>query len=151
MYPNEYYDLLRQQPPAAGQPFIFRVPGENWVRLLTVRYTLTTSAAVANRFTTVDYLDGDQSIIARIMSPNALAASLQRATTHMYDSGGFTLSGGGVELAPLHDIWLPPGYSVRVTAANIDVGDQISNVFLYTAKASTGGPTLTPNARPQSE
>lgn len=145
-----YWELLEQRNPAAGSAFIFQIPGETWVRLSVVRFTLTTSAAVANRYASVDIRDGDQSVIARFMSPNALAASLTRGYTFIPEFGGFTSSAGNEEIGPLTDAWLFPGSSVRITAANLDAADQISGAFLYTYRAPSGKMPTAEGARPWS-
>jgi hypothetical protein len=145
-----YWELIERPNPTVGTAFTFQIPGEAWTRLSIVRFTLTTSAAVANRFASVDIRDADQSVIARFMSPNALAASLVRGYTHFPEVGAFSSSAGNEEVGPLSGAWLFPGASIRITAANIDALDQISGVFLYTYRAPSGKLPKAEGARPWS-
>lgn len=148
---DDFYELARPVSPAAGAPFLFRVPGESWFRITAVRFTLTTSAVVANRFATVDYLDGDQGAFLRSMSGTALAASLTRTFNFAPEYATPTVSVGGDEMAPLSTQWLPPGYRIRITAINLDAADQVGGVSLYMCRAMTGKVGEPEYARPWSE
>lgn len=145
---DEYYEVIRGRTPAAGVAFTQLVPGESWFRILAVRFTLTNSAVAANRFATLDLLDGDQAVIARSMSPNALTATLVRSYTFIPEASTFTLSAGGEELGPTSCAWLQPGIRIRITVANIDAGDQINAVSFYVGRSMTGEVAAAQNARP---
>lgn len=136
--PNSWYDHIRVPTPTAGQPALFRVPGETWFRVDFIRFTLTTSAAVANRFAVVDILDGDNVINFRTVSSAALAASLARGYTAFPEAGANVTSAGGDETLPITGTVIPPGFTLRMTAIALDVTDQFSGIFLYVCRLPSG-------------
>jgi hypothetical protein len=147
---EDWYQLIPLADPAAGAAATYRIPGETWECIHTARFTYVASVAVANRFLTVDLLDGDSAPFARIMSPTALTAGLTRSITYAHGLGDFTVSAGGEETAPLPKLVLPPGFTVQLTAVSIDAGDQISDVSIYVTRAPSGEWADSPGSRPWS-
>jgi hypothetical protein len=145
---GEWYELINLSTPVAGAALTYRIPGETWVIVTIARFTIVASAAVANRYPTVDFLSGDQTAFTRMMSPNALTAGLTRNETFSSDLGGFVTSAGGEEMGQLPEMVLPPGFRVRITAANLDVADQISAASLYVCRLPSGKWVESPGASP---
>lgn len=128
--PAKWVEIARLAQPAAGANGTRRIPGETYERLDAVRFLLTASAVAGNRFVSVDYLDGDSTVIARVQSTTAVTAGTAVAFTFGVGLTLATSGGTGEQLLPLLDIVLPPGCRFRVTIGNIDVGDQITNILL---------------------
>ena len=145
---GEWHESIRTRQPAPGAAVVFSVPGETYMRIDMVRVTLVASAAVANRYVAVDYLDGDLTIAGRIASPNALTAGLTRGFTAAFGAGASALSAGGEELLPLADVMLPPGFKLRITAIGLDVGDQFSAATLHTRRYPSTAWEMSQGARP---
>lgn len=120
--------------PAAGVAFTRRIPGETFEKLEMVRCTLVASVAVANRFVSLDYLNGDNVIVGRVSSATAVTAGLTTAFTFAKDMSLALATGTSEQLLPLIDCMLPPGFKVRITAAGLDVADQLSNIFFHVCR-----------------
>jgi len=114
--------------PAVGQSARLVVPDWFALEVMTVRFSLVTSAAVANRFVAVTY---QQPLTAGIAStvPTAQVATTTIDYNFARDFGGVvgTVQSPSIQL-PF--TMVPPGGVVVVTAVNIDVADQFSGVFI---------------------
>lgn len=133
-----WLELIPARSPAAGAAFTYRFPGETYTALVAVAFTLTTSAAVANRYPELAILDGDGGAIFRVASPTALVASLARRTYLAADMGGVVTSPSGDESLPFPDTMFPPGFQARITATALDAADQLSGIRLYVRRESSG-------------
>lgn len=137
-YKNSWPELFELTPRAAGQAVVFRIPGETFVALSHASVTLTASAVVANRYVTLDILDGDSTITFRSMSAAALAATETRRYSFAPNVSNVVASAGQSELLPFPDSLLAPGMSLRFTAVGLDVGDQFNGTFLHLWRAASG-------------
>lgn len=127
---QSHIQILPLATPGAGANASRRIPGEFYETLYAARFKLVASAAVANRFVSLDYLDGDNNILARIPSTTAVTAG--QTTFFTFGIGlSLSLSGAvGEQLLPLLEVMYPPGCKFQVTVGAIDVADQISAGFL---------------------
>lgn len=145
---QSFTDTVRIPAPAAGANATRRIPGEYYERLETARFSLTASAAVANRFVSVDYLDGDNNVVARYQSATAVTAGQTIGFTFSTEIGSEQAGGSGEQLLPITEVVYPPGFKVRVTVANIDVADQLSTIFAtirhYPSQEWVASPGATP-------
>ena len=114
--------------PAAGSGFNRNIPPETWERLLAVKFTLTTSAAVANRTALLAFEDGDSNVLARYAMTGAVAAS--QTITVFADTQRDNVLGTttGDSYASFSDFVLPAAYNVAVTVNNIDVADTLTDI-----------------------
>lgn len=137
-YGRAYQEIVKVADPSAGAAATFTVGGRNSIRILTAYVLLTTSATVANRFLTLDYLDGDGGIFARIPQAGAVAASDTGNGSWILGLGtnGNPIANG--KYAPLPPLVLPPGFGIQVTAFNLDTTDAITDLVLYAERYSTG-------------
>lgn len=129
-----WYDLEWRQhlsfvTPGAGASATRRIPGETFERLDIIRFQLTTSAVVANRFAMVDVLDGDQNVVCRVPSTGAVAASLTFRFTFIYGLSLVLNGATNEQVFGLPDVLYPPGFTFRIFVGNMDVADQLSNIF----------------------
>lgn len=135
---ESYRELIRPLPPAAGTDFVYRIPGEVYSSIEIVKFTLTTSAAVANRVPGITYQDGDGNDFAQIYSSNTVVAS-STITTTLSDSlcsDNYTASGASKGCIP--HVLLPPGFKIRLDVVGIQAGDQISNVSIFVCRYPSG-------------
>lgn len=117
--------------PAAGTDFSITVPaGESW-QLLSIRYSLTTSIAAANRLTSITF-DNGTSVFCKVPSTQTQTASLTTAYDAMVDIGSSSsLLGTDVYFA-IPRLILPAGYRIRTSTLLIDAGDQYSSaIYCY--------------------
>ena len=117
------------QTPAVGHDWSWSGPSIGAFKVLAVRATLTTSAAVANRHPGLTYTDRQGNVLAVSVPVASVTASETAGLTWAH--GLTTITGAGTEQPiALADLWLPDGATVSVVTANIDVADQWSNVVV---------------------
>lgn len=121
--------------PAAGAGAVFALDSRFYWRFRTVRFLLTTSAVVANRFVTVDYCDPEGTRWVRNPAPVVQVASVA-AQEYDFTWRGLQVSGiaGAPIFTALSDVWVPPGWQLQVNVANVDVGDQLAGIRVYMDK-----------------
>lgn len=131
--------------PAAGAELSIKIGGSNlttpglgaW-RILAITFQLVTSATVANR-TVQLVLDDTTTTWFRTGAPGSQAASL----TEQYSA--FEGSTGGGANGPVNHLgWMSPapvlyvGHRLRTVTANIDPGDQYSNIGMLVEELPSG-------------
>lgn len=108
-----------------------RIPGETYERLDVARCILTADGNAANRFITLDYLNGDGGIVARIPPVAAVTAGLVGRFTFSIHLG-YALAGAATEQAiSILTSPMPPGFTFRISIDNVQAGDQLSAVSMY--------------------
>jgi hypothetical protein len=116
--------------PAAGAEWSITVPAGACWEVLHVSATLATSAVVANRQPQLVYRNQDGLSLAIFSSASSQAASLTNAL--QWDAGlGAAVNTTAIE-APISTPAIPlqAGWTVRSSAAPLDVGDQWSAIRL---------------------
>jgi hypothetical protein len=115
--------------PAAGSGFSTTLATYDKQRVVFIRFTLTTSSTVADRYVTVDYIGPDG--VAK--ATDGAAVAVEASTTSQVFAG--SLHRGNSEwnnasavFFPLCGIWLEPGTLLQINVANIDTTDQLSNI-----------------------
>jgi hypothetical protein len=140
-----YSDWVDVPQPGAGAAASFLVDGPWSVRVIAARARLTTSAAVANRFVSLDYVDARSNVRASSGASVAVPASQTNQQHEWHYNRAAASSGSGAATAsPLLFAFLPPGMTVRFTVANVDAADQLSGLTLWVEKWPTG-----PRGEPQ--
>lgn len=117
--------------PAAGAEWSQTVPaGESW-QLTSIRFSLVTSAVVANRIPSIVF-DNGVTVVGRYATAASQAASLTTTYTGSVDTPSSALLGTEVVIA-IPRMILPSGYRIRSLTTAIDVADDYSApVFFYT-------------------
>jgi len=123
-----YAQLSSVPQPAAGAAAKLTIPGTAYQRLLSAHFTLTTSAAVANRFPRVSLLDGDGVVRGRFASSVAVVAGSVATYTFAVGLGDHSHVATGDGYSAIPDMILPPGFAWQFDAAGLDVLDQLSAV-----------------------
>lgn len=145
-------DWVDPATPAAGATVSVPVAGENYVRVLAARLTITTSAVVANRVVTLDFLNArgityvqnGASVLVTASTTNQVFEWDLNRTVSEWNTGTAVW-------APLLPVFLPPGFSVKFNVAAIDVGDQISGLHLWVERFATGPRGFPTGMQPASE
>jgi hypothetical protein len=125
-----YRSLIAGTQPAAGANYSHVVPAGKWRRLKAISFTLTTSAAAANRIVTVDYARPNT---GTFYSDGAAVVMTANGVGTWYGSdarGSSEWNTGTAVFFPLWGGFLEDGYTVGITVANIDVADQLSAIYL---------------------
>lgn len=133
---REYFpDHVLGAQPAAGAGFVFKLDATWGWRFRAVRFRLVADANAANRFVTVDYCDAEGTVWE---SNPALAVQIAAATQDYDFARNRNIGVSGIATQPqfttLTDVWLPPGWQLRINVANVQVGDQLSAIRLYVDK-----------------
>lgn len=111
--------------PAAGADINEVVPAGALWRLVSMNYSLVTSAAVANRLSGFVIDDGANIVLNLASQGNAVASN-----TYGYNAVNGSNLVNAVQ-PPTNwpvpcDMWLPAGFRIRTLTANIQAGDQLS-------------------------
>lgn len=134
-----YQDIIVGTSPVAGANFSFLVTGQNWIRPLGVRCSLTTSASAANRFVSVDYINARGTTYLRNATATVIAANV---TGQAFEWNAQRADGAFVAntpvLAPLFPGFIAPGSTLQITVDNIQAADQLSAIVLYIERFDTG-------------
>lgn len=136
--------------PVAGSPFVRKVPGETFERPVSLRYTLTTSAFVANRFPGLDITDGDDNILIRVLSSAGIPASTQTDLNFFLDSGSANIRNNGSQWYPMPKLLLPPGFKIKTPVLNLDPADTITTVQLFVQRYPSSEWASSPGSSPYS-
>lgn len=122
--------------PAAGASFSQALggtafPGGYRWRLVGITWKLSTDANAANRYTTVEYLDGDG---VAFMADGAGTVATANTTNQRFIG---SLRHGPSDFAantdvffPLSGLWLGSGHTIKINVANIQVGDTLTVIKL---------------------
>lgn len=138
MWDSSWDELITGVNPAAQATFTRTVPGHTFEKFLSVKFTLTASAAVANRLPFVAYTNGDGIEYYRVVGGAPVTAGLTVVMTFSRELDTNPEIASGFLDGPLRDETLPSGYHLVVGATNLDVADQISAVQLWTKRYPTG-------------
>lgn len=127
------YRTLSQTPPvpAAGAGAVITPSPIQRVRLYSLMFTFTASAAVANRFVWLRILDPTLVPVFGTGSGTAIAASGVTDFIASPASGSVNNAQAPVNAAiglDIPNMWLPPGWKIQIGAKNIDVADQFSAI-----------------------
>jgi hypothetical protein len=125
-----YRSLKSGTTPAAGANFTDSIPGDKWRRLVGITFTLTASAAAANRIVTIDYARPDK---GRFLSDGAAVALTANGVGVYNGSAQRTTSEWNTGTNVFFPLWggfLESGFTVGITVANIDGSDQLSGIIL---------------------
>jgi hypothetical protein len=134
-----YQDFIPLTTPAAGANLSFTVAGDRFIRILGARATITTSATVANRFVSLDFINAR----AQTWMRNAAGLVVTASTTNQ----AFEWIGQRTDaqwaantpvLLPVYPIFLYPGMVVQITLDSIQAADQISLASLTVERFDTG-------------
>lgn len=133
-----YLRVIVVADPAAGAEEILTAPGGVFWRVLSVRYTLTTDATVANRITTLISDDGTSSFWQNGVSGGQTAGTTQAYST----TTGANNFGAGAIIRPMGypdgGVWLYPGWRLRTATENIQVADQYSGFVALVEEFHSG-------------
>lgn len=124
--------------PAAGSGYSLTVSGAYYERFTTCRFTLTTSATVASRAVTVDYVKPGTGIFYSA-GPTVLQTA---SSTGVYDGtigfGASDWNTGTPAWFSLPDIILPSGYQLQINVANIQTADTLTAISFIRERFQTG-------------
>lgn len=129
----------RQIPqPAAGAELTFTCPGEVNLLVVSLAFSMTTDATVANRATSL-VLDVEGFTVFQSVAGVVLAASLTQkigafaGATRNGSAGGNTLIG-----LPIPGLVMRPGWVLRTQTDNLAVGDQYTAAGFLMVEYETG-------------
>lgn len=126
-----------QANPPAGTNFTYTVPPGTAQTITAVRVFFTTSAAVANRFVSLQVRDASGNILSSINNASAIVASSSLQLTWSTSITGFAFGASGNALMPMPITTpLQPGWQLVVTISGEDAADQLSQIVITLANAA---------------
>jgi hypothetical protein len=121
-------ELITVAAPAAGAEFNLTAPGDRMLRVLSLSFTLITSAVVANRRVALRADDGTDVYFAAVSSLDHTAGLTVVYSAYAGAPATGTL-GSGLSLAlPAPGLVLPVGAHLRSSTVLIDAGDAYSEI-----------------------
>ena len=130
-----FLDHLLLDAPAAGAQVTLALDSTWEWRILSVRSTLTTSAAVANRFPSLRVQDAEGNVYFESMAQPAITASVTNARVNFNDAAEFAGAGATVESrSGVPHIWVPGGWELNLQAIGMDAGDTFGVTRLLVLK-----------------
>lgn len=123
--------------PAAGADFIYTNSTAFAQTVLSVRFTFTADAVVANRFLSVQWKDSAGNIIAQVSNGSAVVASTStQVNLYQGASNAWSAASGAATGGIPTSVAIPPGGTFTIHTSGIDPGDQLSAIVLVLAVAS---------------
>lgn len=126
--PMTFYQVVQVSNPAPGAEFALKSPGQGLWRVISVAFTLVTSAVVANRRVV---LFGDDQTDVWAVCPSAVdqaASTTVRYGAHV-GAVGSGLAGTALSIPlPGQGFILMPGHRLRSSTLAIDATDQYSAI-----------------------
>lgn len=134
-----YQDWVAVTQPAAGQSQTVTVTGENYARVLAARASLTTDANAANRLLTLDFINARGTTFVQNGASVLVTANTSGQVFEWdFDRTVSEWNTGTPVWAPVVDVFLPPGFSIKFNLASAQVGDQLSSLVLWLERFPTG-------------
>ena len=132
-----WQEVIKPANPAAGVTFTRKVPGETWERYLSVTFTLTTSAVVANRTVQIRLLDHDGSIVASISGGGTVVAGSTLNVRATVGLGYSDNNASGHTDQGLWDLLAQSGFQLNINVQGMDAGDTLTNIVILAQRFST--------------
>jgi hypothetical protein len=114
--------------PAAGTNFTLTVPAGKVWRLLTLAFSLTTSAVVGNRIVRMIIRDAAGNLVFQA-STHGTQPATQTVVNNTVPYLQMLAANGQDSLVGVPDIPLLPGMSINTNVGGMDPGDTITNIF----------------------
>jgi hypothetical protein len=124
--------------PAAGAGFKVTIGTEYYEAWAALTFLLTTSSHAANRAVVLQLLDEASNVVAAIPAGSTQAASLGYTYSFVAGVGNVNAVEGLAVVSPMFPMVIPSSYSLNVAITNVDTADQISKIFGYRDRFSTG-------------
>lgn len=128
--------------PVAGAEFALTARGGEWWRVISVTWTFTTDANVANR--AVALVAGDGTDTFWRVGTAAVQAAGQTGQYCAYAGAASSQTTGGVSAYPLPfgGLWLQSGWSLRSLTDQVQVGDAYTSIRALVQEYQTGPDAL---------
>lgn len=137
-YGQGFYEILQVANPGAGLEATLTTPQNAVSRLVSVAFTLTTTAVVANRVVTIEYQDGNGSVFIRAGAAVAVVQSSTQEFSGQMGGGAASWSANTPVFFSLPNVFLEPGRVVVIDVDSIDVGDTLTAIFCGWERFPTG-------------
>lgn len=114
--------------PAPGSVWAHKADGRFNERVLSITYTFTTSAVVANRSIVVNLIDNNGVVIAQVPGSFGLAAGSVTTDFFMRGAPAFHYSQVVNTYQFLPDFMMPPDWSWQPAVVGLDAGDAFTGI-----------------------
>lgn len=117
------------QTPAPGALPSVRFDGSEVWRLVTISFTVTTTAGVANRNLALQVVNEDSIVVYEVPLTAAIVASSAVLVSYQVNQAGNYVGANGDSCLSLPDLLLPGGFSWQLVAQNFAAGDTITKIL----------------------
>lgn len=138
MYGYGWQEVVTIANPAAGAEVTYPITGQYQTRVHSIVFLLTTGAAVANRYVTVQYLGGDGVPFAYSGAAVLVTASSTAQFSGDVNRGTAEWNAGTGVFFPLADAILNPGEQVKIDVDSIQAADTLTAIRLMVDRYPTG-------------
>lgn len=138
-YGAGFQDWIAVASPAAGASQSVTVGGENYIRVIAARASLTTDGNVANRVLTLDYINARGTTYVQ-NGASVLVTASTTAQVFEWDRNRSVAewNTGTPVWAPLLDEVLAPGFVIKFNVAAIQTGDTLTGLTLWVERFPSG-------------
>jgi|SRR5690348_3592699 len=116
--------------PGAGANWVHTVDGRYYERLLSCRYTFTTSATVANRFPGIELRDTDGNFVTVMPGGQNVAANVSLSAYLTLGGPAYAQGTAGNTVGFIPDLLVPPGWTWGSVVGAMDPGDAFTSILL---------------------
>lgn len=123
--------------PPVGTSWKHMVDGRFYERVISVRWNVTASAVVANRYPLLTWRDGNGTVVLRSPAMQVIVAgNVSNMNSSVFGYSDFGQN-QAEQFGGLPDLLLPPDWSVAGDLIGQDAGDQVSGVVLVVQRFPT--------------
>lgn len=134
-----FQDWIDVAAPAAGATKTVTIGGENYLRVVAARLSITTDANAANRLVTLDFLNARGTTYVQNGAGVVVTASTTAQVFEWDRNRAVSEWAANTPIwAPLIDEVMPPGFQIKFNVASIQVGDAISSLTLWVERFPSG-------------
>jgi hypothetical protein len=138
-YGLAYQDWIDVAQPAAGATATVTIGGENYLRVVAARLSITTDANAANRLVTLDYINARN--VTYVQNGAAVVVTASTSAQVFEWDANRSVSEWAANTpvwAPLVTEIMPPGFQIKFNVTNIQATDQISSLRLWVERFPSG-------------
>lgn len=135
-----WQEIFNPPPPAPGQDFQRKIPGETFEQFLFGRFLFVSSAAAGNRLIQFTIVDANNGFVGQFPALNTQGPGIAGGYNIVTGAGIPYATAFNVQIIPIPPILLTPGMVISVDIAGVAAGDAITLCSFAMLRIPTGTP-----------